>query len=61
MVFQGSVSHSGHRQFVTALADKGINVRVIRVLAGHKHLNTTMRYIGINENKMRSAIDTIQF
>ena len=55
----GASSHSGRRQFVTELADKGINARVIQALARHKHLNTTMRYIDINENKMRSAIDSI--
>ena len=53
----GASSHSGRRQFVTELADKGINARVIQALARHKHLNTTMRYIDINENKMRSAIE----
>ena len=55
----GASSHSGRRQFVTELADKGINARVIQALARHKHLNTTMRYIDINENKMRSAIDLL--
>ena len=55
----GASSHSGRRQFVTELADKGINARVIQALARHKHLNTTMRYIDINENKMRSAIELI--
>jgi integrase/recombinase XerD len=55
----GASSHSGRRQFVTELADKGINARVIQALARHKHLNTTMRYIDINENKMRAAIEII--
>ena len=54
----GASSHSGRRQFVTELADKGINARVIQALARHRHLNTTMRYIDINENKMRNAIET---
>ena len=55
----GASSHCGCRQFVTELADKGINARVIQALARHKHLNTTMRYIDINENKMRAAIETL--
>ena len=41
------------------IADEGINARVIQALARHKHLNTTMRYIDINENKMRSAIELL--
>ena len=55
----GASSHSGRRQFVTDLADKGINARVIQALARHKHLNTTMRYIDINENKMRAALGVL--
>ena len=39
----GASSYSGRRQFVTELADKGINARVIQALTGYKHLNTTMR------------------
>jgi len=55
----GASSHSGRRQFVTELADKGINARVVQALARHKHLNTTMRYIELNENKLRNAIELI--
>ncbi|MDO6456292.1 site-specific integrase [Celeribacter halophilus] len=56
---KGASSHSGRRQFLTNLADKGINARVIQALARHKHLNTTMRYIDLNENKLRNAIELI--
>lgn len=57
----GASSHSGRRQFVTELADKGINARVIQALARHKHLNTTMRYIDLNENKLRSAVELVDY
>ncbi|MCF2904643.1 site-specific integrase [Octadecabacter sp. CECT 8868] len=56
---KGASSHSGRRQFLTELADKGINARVIQALARHKHLNTTMRYIDLNENKLRNAIELV--
>jgi len=56
---EGASSHSGRRQFLTQLADKGINMRVVQALARHKHLNTTMRYIDLNENKLRAAIELI--
>lgn len=56
---KGASSHSGRRQFLTELADKGINARIIQALARHKHVNTTMRYIDLNENKMRQAIETL--
>ena len=55
----GASSHSGRRQFVTELAGKGVNARVVQALARHKHLNTTMRYIDLNENKMRAAVELV--
>ena len=55
----GASSHSGRRQFVTNLADKGINARVVQALARHKHLGTTQRYIDINDNKLRAAVELI--
>jgi integrase/recombinase XerD len=56
---KGASSHSGRRQFLTELADKGVNARVIQALARHKHLNTTMRYIDLNENKLRNAVELV--
>ena len=53
----GASGHSGRRQFITALADKQINVRVIQALARHKSLNTTMRYIDINDKKLENAVE----
>lgn len=54
---KGASSHSGRRQFITELADKGINARVVQALARHKHLSTTQRYIDLNEGKLRAAIE----
>lgn len=56
---EGASSHSGRRQFVTELADKGINARLVQVLARHKHLSTTQRYIDVNESKLRGAIELV--
>ena len=54
---EGASSHSGRRQFITTLAEKQINVRVIQALARHKNLNTTMRYIDINDVKLQNAVE----
>lgn len=54
---KGASSHSGRRQFLTELADKGVNVRVIQALARHKDISTTQRYIDYNECKLRNAIE----
>ena len=55
----GVSSHSGSRQFVTQLADRGINARLVQVLARHKHLSTTQRYIDVNENALRKAVELL--
>lgn len=57
----GASSHSGRRQYITTLADKGINARVVQALARHKNLNTTQKYIEINENKLRAAVEMINY
>lgn len=56
---KGASSHSGRRQFVTELADKGVNARLVQALARHRHLSTTQRYIDVNENKLRATIELI--
>jgi integrase/recombinase XerD len=38
-----TTSHSGRRTFITTLAHKGVNVRVLAALAGHRHIGTTQR------------------
>ncbi|WVX49225.1 Tyrosine recombinase XerC [Roseobacter fucihabitans] len=55
----GASSHGGRRQFLTELADKGVNVRVIQALARHENISTTQRYIDYNESKLRNAIELI--
>ena len=56
---KGASSHSGRRQFLTALADQGVNVRVIQALARHKNISTTQRYIDYNESKLRAAVELV--
>ena len=56
---QGASSHSGRRQFVTKLADQGINARLVQTLARHKHLSTTQRYIDLYEDALRRAVDQL--
>jgi integrase/recombinase XerD len=52
-----ATSHSGRRTFITNLANKGVNVRVLAALAGHKHIGTTQRYIDLNEEVLKAAIE----
>lgn len=55
----GASSHSGRRTFITNLATKGVGVRVLMSLAGHKNISTTQCYIDINDNMKRSAVELI--
>ncbi len=55
----GATSHSGRRWFITKLAHSGISAKVIMQLAGHKHLTTTQKYIDVNDDLMRSAVELL--
>ena len=55
----GASSHSGRRTFITNLASKGVSVRVLMNLAGHKSIATTQGYIEINDNMLRSAVELV--
>jgi integrase/recombinase XerD len=55
----GASSHSGRRTFITNLASKGVGVRVLMNLAGHKSIATTQAYIDINDNMLRSAVELV--
>lgn len=55
----GATSHSGRRWFISRLAHSGISAKVIMQLAGHKHLTTTQRYIEVNDDLMRAAVEVL--
>lgn len=52
-----ATSHSTRRTFITTLAHKGVNVRVLAALAGHKTIGTTQKYIDLNDNILRAAVE----
>ena len=53
----GASSHSSRRTFITTLANKGISVRVIMGLSGHKALSSVQCYIDCNSELMRNAVE----
>ena len=55
----GASSHSGRRTFITNLATKGVGVRVLMSLAGHKNISTTQAYIDVNDNMKRKAVELV--
>ena len=55
----GATSHSMRRSFITNLANKGIGVRVLASLAGHRSITVTQKYIDVNDDMKRNAVELI--
>ena len=55
--FGDATSHSGRRTLITSLAAKGVSVRVLQEIAGHSSLTVTQRYIDVNDEQMRRAVE----
>ncbi len=53
--------HILRHTFCTRLHQKGVAPFTIRDLAGHKSLNTTMRYIRIENKEQAEAVDRLEF
>lgn len=51
--------HALRHTFITELANRGTPVHVIRLLAGHKSLDTTLRYMHVNREAKRAAIGSL--
>lgn len=55
----GASSHTGRRTFITGLAAKGVSVRVLASLAGHRSIATTQAYIDVNDDMKRRAVELV--
>lgn len=55
----GASSHSGRKTFITTLAQKGIGVRVLASLAGHRSIAVTQIYIDVNDEMKRQAVELV--
>jgi integrase/recombinase XerD len=53
----GASSHSGRKTFLTSLAAQGVSVFVLASLAGHKSIATTQRYVSVNDDVKRRAVE----
>jgi len=56
---KGASSHSGRRYFITQLANSAVSAKVIMTLVGHKNLSTTQRYIDVNDEMLKAAVEKI--
>ena len=55
----GASSHSMRRSFITTLAGRGIGVRVLAELAGHRSIAVTQKYIDVNDDMKRNAVEMV--
>ena len=55
----GASSHTMRRSFITNLAAKGIGVRVLASLAGHRSIAVTQLYIDVHDDMKRNAVELI--
>ena len=53
----GASSHTMRRSFITNLAAKGVGVRVLASLAGHRSIAVTQKYIDVNGDMKRNAVE----
>lgn len=47
------------RSSITNLAAKGIGVRVLASLAGHRSIAVTQKYIDVNDDMKRNAVELV--
>ena len=55
----GASSHSGRRSFITTLANKGVSIRLLQALAGHRSITTTQVYLDVNDAMKRAAVELV--
>ena len=55
----GASSHSGRRSFITSLSSKGVTLKVLMEMVGHRNLQTTQRYIEVTPDMKRAAAELI--
>jgi integrase/recombinase XerD len=52
-------SHSGRRTFATRLNEKGVGMKTIQKLMGHRHIGTTALYCEVSDATLRNAVDLV--
>jgi integrase/recombinase XerD len=52
-------SHSGRRIFAIRLNEKGVGMRTIQKLMGHRNIGTTALYCEVSDTTMRNAVELV--
>lgn len=56
---EGASSHSGRRNFLTGLADKGTAIHILKSLAGHRNISTTASYLYSSPSQLKAAVELV--
>jgi integrase/recombinase XerD len=56
---KGASSHSGRKTFITSLASQGVSVFVLAAISGHKCISTTQKYVTVNDDVKRRAVELV--
>ena len=57
--YSNITGHSGRKSYITHLANKAINMKVIMKLVRHRNLSTTQRYIEVNDKQLEEANELV--
>ncbi len=52
-------SHAGRRTFATRLNEKGVGMRTIQRLMGHRNIGTTALYCDVSDTTLRNAVELV--
>jgi integrase/recombinase XerD len=50
-------SHTGRRTFATQIAARGVSVRVLMRVLGHRNLSSVMEYVDLSDSMLRNAVE----
>ncbi len=56
---RGISSHSFRRTLITRLDEAGVSIRTIQAVTGHRSISSVQRYIDVNPERMRKAIELL--
>ncbi len=58
---QGASSHSGRRTLITGLAERGIDLKAIALIAGHASIRTTAEYVEANPARLARILKDVSW
>lgn len=57
---RGITLYSPRRSFITSLARQGLNPRLLQQLSGHSSLNSLQKYIDVDPEQLKRAINSLE-